>query len=81
MQPNIDRNLDFMEAELGKTEWFAGNSFTAADVQMSFPVEGAAARGGLDAKRPKLMAFLQRIHARPAYARALQRGGPYALLR
>ena len=81
VQPNIDRNLDFMEAELGKTEWFAGNTFTAADVQMSFPVEGAAARGGLDAKRPRLMAFLQRIHARPAYARALERGGPYALLR
>jgi glutathione S-transferase len=81
VQPNIDRNLDFMEAELGKTEWFAGNTFTAADVQMSFPIEGAAARGGLDAKRPKLMAFLGRIHARPAYARALERGGPYALLR
>ena len=81
VQPNIDRNLDFMEAELGKTEWFAGNTFTAADVQMSFPVEGAAARGGLDAKRPRLMAFLQRIHSRPAYARALERGGPYALLR
>jgi glutathione S-transferase len=81
VQPNIDRNLDFMEAELGKSEWFAGNTFTAADVQMSFPIEGAAARGGLDAKRPKLMAFLGRIHARPAYARALERGGPYALLR
>ena len=81
VQPNIDRNLDFMEAELGKREWFVGNTFTAADVQMSFPLEGAAARGGLDARRPGLMAFLERIHARPAYARALAKGGPYALVR
>jgi len=81
VQPNIDRNLDYMEGELGKSEWFAGNEFTAADVQMSFPLEAAAARGGLDARRPRLMAFLDRIHARPAYARALEKGGTYALLR
>jgi len=81
IQPNIDRNLDFMESELGKSTWFAGNDFTAADIQMSFPLEAAAVRGGLDASRPKLMAFLERIHARPAYQRALERGGKYALLR
>ena len=81
IQPNIDRNLDFMEAELAKNEWFAGHEFTAADVQMSFPIEAAAARGGLDSSRPKLMAFLERIHARPAYKRALEKGGRYALLR
>ena len=67
--------------ELGKSAWFAGNDFTAADIQMSFPLEAAAARGGLDASRPKLMAFLERIHARPAYKRALEKGGPYELLR
>jgi glutathione S-transferase len=50
VQPNIDRNLDYMEGELGKTEWFAGNEFSAADVQMSFPLEAAAARGGLDSR-------------------------------
>ena len=81
IQPNIDRNLDFTEAELGKSDWFAGNDFTAADIQMSFPLEAAAVRGGLDASRPKLIAFLERIHARPAYQRALERGGKYALLR
>ena len=81
VQPNIDRNLDFMEAELARNEWFAGNEFTAADVQMSFPLEAAAARGGLDSSRPKLMAFLERIHTRPAYQRALEKGGRYALLR
>jgi glutathione S-transferase len=81
IQPNLDRLLDFMEAELGNAEWFAGAAFTAADVQMSFPVEAAASRGGLDGKRPRLMAFLDRIHARPAYRRAIERGGEYALLR
>ena len=78
VDPNLKRQLDFMEAELGKNEWFAGNEFSAADIQMSFPVEAAAQRAGLDASRPKLMAFLKRIHARSAYKRALERGGPYS---
>lgn len=81
VQPNIDRNLDFMESELAQRDWFAGPGFSAADVQMSFPLEAAAMRGGLDAKRPRLMGFLERIHARPAYRRAIDRGGEYALLR
>ena len=78
--PNITTHLDFMEGELGKSRWFAGEDFTGADIQMSFPIEAAQARGGLDASRPKLMAYLDRIHARPAYKRALERGGPYGLL-
>ena len=78
VEPNLKRQLDFMEAELGKREWFAGNEFSTADIQMSFPVEAAAQRAGLDASRPKLMAFLKRIHARPAYKKALARGGPYS---
>jgi len=77
VEPNLKRQLDFMEAELGRSDWFAGNEFSAADVQMSFPVEASAQRAGLDASRPRLMAFLKRIHARPAYRRALERGGPY----
>ncbi len=81
VQPNIDRTLDFMEAELGKHDWFAGPAFSAADIQMSFPLEAAAARGGLDERRPKLWGFLRQIHARPAYQRALEAGGRYELLR
>ncbi len=81
VQPNIDRNLDFMERELAGREWFAGEQFSAADVQMSFPLEASAVRGGLDARRPRLMDFLARIHARPAYRRAVERGGEYALMR
>jgi glutathione S-transferase len=80
VQPNIDRHLDFLEGELANGPWFAGPEFSAADVQLSFPLEAAASRGGLSASRPRLMDFLQRIHARPAYQRALQRGGPYTLL-
>jgi len=76
--PQLKRHLDYMEAELAAHTWFAGEEFTAADVQMSFPLEASVSRAGLDASRPKLMAFLDRIHARDAYKRALERGGAYA---
>ena len=76
--PNLKRQLDFMESELGGSTWFAGEDFSAADIQMSFPVEASAMRAGLDASRPHLFAYLKRIHARPAYRKALERGGPYS---
>lgn len=79
--PQIKSQLDFMEAELSARDWFAGASFSAADIQMSFPLEAAASRGGLAADRPRLMAWLATIHARPAYQRALAQGGPYELMR
>lgn len=78
--PNLKRQLDFMEAELGRSDWFAGDELSGADIMMSFPLEAAAQRAGLDASRPRLWAWLQRIHARPAYRRALERGGPYAFV-
>jgi len=78
IEPNLKRHLDHMERELTKSEWFAGDEFSAADIQMSFPVEASAQRAGLDASRPKLMTFLKKIHARPAFRRALERGGPYS---
>jgi glutathione S-transferase len=77
VQPQIERHLDYMEAELRKHLWFAGEGFTAADIQMSFPVKAAATRGGLDERRPKLIEYLERIHARTAYRLAVERGGPY----
>jgi glutathione S-transferase len=76
--PNLKRQLDFMEEELTRHDWFAGSEFTAADIQMSFPVEAARQRAGLDASRPRLIDFLKRIHERPAYRKALERGGPYS---
>jgi glutathione S-transferase len=76
--PQLKLHLDYMEAELTAHAWFAGAEFTAADVQMSFPLEAAVSRAGLNAGRPRLMAFLGRIHARDAYKRALVRGGAYS---
>ncbi len=78
--PQIRRHLDYLEGELKDRDWFVGNSFSAADVQMSFPLEAARAQGGLDAGRPRLTAFLDRIHTRPAYLRALERGGPFDIV-
>ena len=78
VEPNLKRQWDFMEAELTHHKWFAGSEFSAADIQMSFPIEAAAQRAGLDERRPKLMGFLKRIQARPAYKRALKAGGPYS---
>jgi glutathione S-transferase len=78
--PQIKLHLDYLEAELARHEWFASETFTAADIQMSFPIEAAASRAGL-ASYPRLQAFLDRIHARPAYQRALETGGPYELMR
>jgi glutathione S-transferase len=75
--PQIRQHLAFLEGELAQRPWFAGDDFSAADIQISFPLEAAAARGGLDGKYPKLSAFLERIHARPAWRRALERGGKY----
>ncbi|MBU4433747.1 MAG: glutathione S-transferase [Alphaproteobacteria bacterium] len=78
IEPQLAAHAAWWEAELGKSEWFAGDAFSAADIMMSFPVEAAGARVGFGADKPRLKAFLQRIHARPAYRRALERGGPYA---
>ena len=79
VDPQIETHRRFMEDELGKTRWFAGDKFSAADIQMSFVVEAQAASGALGAKSPNLTAWLERIHARPAYLRALEKGGPYDL--
>ena len=80
VEPQIKLHVGYMEGELAHSPWFAGDEFTAADIQMSFPVEAAAARGGLGLDHPRLQAFLERIHGRPTYQKALEKGGPYALL-
>jgi len=70
-------HLDWLDTELAARPWFAGDEFTAADIMMSFPIEAARHRGGLGT-RANLEDWLERIHARPAYGAALQKGGPYA---
>lgn len=79
LDPNVKRNLDFMEATLGKSTWFCGAQLTAADCQMSFAVEAAEVRTELTESYPNLAAFLERMRARPAYQAALGKGGPYEL--
>jgi glutathione S-transferase len=74
VKPQIDRHMAYVERELGKGPWFAGSEFTAADIQMSFPLETVAVRGGL-ASWPSAASFVQRIRERPAYQRAIAKGG------
>ena len=78
LQRMIDVHLDWLEGELAGRPWFAGDAFSAADVMMSFPLEACRQRAGLDERRPNLVAWLDRIHARPAWRAALEKGGPYA---
>ena len=80
IDPNLKRTFDFMESELKQREWFAGDEFSAADIQMSYAIEAAAVRAGLAAQYPAMAAWLERIHARPAYQRALKAGGPYSVI-
>ena len=78
VDPNLERQTAFMEAELAKSAWFVGDQLSAADIQMSFPIEAANQRAGLSpARTPRLLDWLARAHARPAYQRALDRGGKY----
>ena len=78
IQPMIDVHLDYVESELSRRPWFAGAEMTAADIMMSFPLEAARSRGGLNESRPATIAWLAKVHARPAYQAGLKKGGPYA---
>lgn len=78
--PELTAIFGYIESVLAQRDWLAGDGFTAADVQMSFPLEAAAARGGLGKDYPAITAWLARLHARPAYQRALERGGEYGIV-
>jgi glutathione S-transferase len=80
LSPNIKRNLDHMNTVLGKSTWFCGEELSAADIQMSFPLEAAEIRTNLSMDYPNLKTFLERMKARPAYQAALKKGGPYKLM-
>jgi glutathione S-transferase len=77
--PQLILHLGFLEQELGTSEWFAGDTITVADLQMSFVLQAAEAYGALDDTHPRLRAFLRRIEQRPAWLRAIERGGEYRL--
>jgi glutathione S-transferase len=77
IESEIANHLGYVDRSLQGRDWLLGAEFSAADVQMSFVGEVAGARGGRD-RFPSLQAWVQRFQQRPAYQRALQRGGPYA---
>lgn len=80
IEPQLRQHAGYVQAHLARQPWFAGAAFSAADIQMSFPLEAMQARLGVD-DYPALGDWLQRIHARPAYQRALQRGGRFSISR
>ncbi len=80
IDPAIESAMALMEDTLSRQEWFAGDALTGADVMMSFPVQAAFVRSAKPADFPKLAAFLERVEARPAYRKALEKGGPYSLM-
>ncbi len=79
IDPNLATALGFIEAHLGTHAWFAGEQISIADFQMSFAVEAALARGANPADYPRLAAYKARMVARPAYQRALAKGGPVVM--
>lgn len=80
VDPQLALHLAFIDDSLRATGWFVGDAFSAADIQMSFPLEAALARGNAREKFPHIAEFVARIQRRPAYQRALERGGPYSLM-
>jgi glutathione S-transferase len=79
VHPQMKTHFEFIEAALEKSTWFAGEELTAADIQMSFPLQAFAARGDMSNK-PRIRAFIDRMEARPAWKRAVERGGPLTML-
>lgn len=75
LTPSLASMLAYVEHCLADTTWFAGETLSAADIMMSFPMEAAAARGGLGSAHPHARAWIERVHARPAYQAAIDAGG------
>ena len=78
LDPNLDTHLGFIENTLQGRPWFAGDQLSGADILMSFPLEAAGTRAG--GSYPAIRAYVERLQSRPAYRKALERGGPYRLL-
>lgn len=79
IDPNVDTALDFMENHLATHRWFAGEHLTMADFQMSFAVEAVLSRASQARAFPHLLAYKERMTARPAYQRGLAKGGPVVM--
>jgi len=77
IDPRIQEHVAWWETSLARSGYFVGDALSGADIMMSFPLEAAATRADLSSC-PNIAGFLKRVHARPAYQAALERGGPYA---
>ena len=81
LQPHIDaqiaNHLSYMENGLAARDFFVGDGLTGADIQLLFVLEAAGSRL---TPYPKLVAYRDRMHARPAYQRGIEKGGPYQLM-
>ncbi|NNM52486.1 MAG: glutathione S-transferase [Pseudomonadales bacterium] len=77
---NLHQIMEFLEAYLSKHTWFAGDSVTGADVQMSFAMEALVSRAAQIQPYPNIRGYVQRMRALPTYQRALEQGGPLVLL-
>ena len=81
LQPRVDseitNHLSYMESGLGDRQFFVGDDLTGADVQLLFVLEAAGSRL---APYPRLVAYRDRMHERPAYKRGIEKGGPYQLM-
>ncbi len=78
LDPQLKLHLEHIDAHLATSGWFAGEDISGADIQMSFVLEAACSRVPFARTLPRIQDFLARIHARPAYRAALEKGGPYA---
>lgn len=78
VEPNLDTHLGFIEASLKNKTWLLGATLTAADVQMSFPLQAMAARNDLR-DYPNIAGYVQRIEKHPAWQQVLNKAGPFEL--
>lgn len=78
LNKQIATHAGFIESHLAKTPWFAGETLSMADIQMSFPLFALLSRGGIPSL-PNITAWKARVEARPAWQQAIEKGGPFSL--
>lgn len=77
INPNLNRQFQFIDKHLSKNEWFCGDELSGADFMMIFPLEAAASRSSDIENMPNIKKYVAKVHALPAYKKALEKGGPY----
>ena len=78
LKQQLETHARYIESHLASHSWFAGEHLSMADIQMSFPVFALLARGGID-NLPHTQAWKKKVEMRPAWQRAIQKGGPFTL--